>query len=78
MGGWKIEAFKMFVYMAFPVGTFYLFHQPKYFEEWVVNVKREVFPPDDNNAVKEIQAFAKSVRDKKDEELLKKLEAAAN
>lgn len=35
MGGWKMEVCKMALYMAFPVGMFYWFNQPEYFEEYV-------------------------------------------
>ncbi|KAF0313984.1 Protein PET100, mitochondrial [Amphibalanus amphitrite] len=32
MGGWKLEIFKMGMYMTFPVGLFWYFNQPEYFE----------------------------------------------
>lgn len=30
----------------FPVLMFHYFNQPKYFEEWVVKTKRELYPPE--------------------------------
>lgn len=39
MGGWKLEVFKMALYMSFPVGMFHYFNQPEYFEKWVRNWK---------------------------------------
>ncbi|MPC69651.1 Protein PET100, mitochondrial [Portunus trituberculatus] len=45
MGGWKLEIGKMAMYMSFPVMLFYVFNQPKYFEEWTVRMRRELYPP---------------------------------
>lgn len=44
---WRLEAFKMMIYLAFPVGSFYYFNQPEYFEEYVIKMKRTMYPPDD-------------------------------
>jgi len=38
MGGWKLEVFKMALYMSFPVALFHWFNQPEYFEKWVIYV----------------------------------------
>lgn len=38
MGGWKLEVFKMGLYMSFPVALFHWFNQPEYFEKWVIYV----------------------------------------
>lgn len=32
MGGWKLEASKMFLYLSIPVGTFALFNSPFFYE----------------------------------------------
>lgn len=45
MGGWKLEVGKMALYMSFPVGLFYIFNQPKYFEAWTVKMRQELYPP---------------------------------
>lgn len=45
MGNWKLEISKMALYMSFPVVLFYVFNQPKYFEEWTVRKRRELYPP---------------------------------
>lgn len=50
MGTWKLEIVKMGMYITFPVGLFYYFNQPKYFEEWVIKTKQELYPPDDEKA----------------------------
>jgi len=74
MGTWKLEAFKMFIYMAFPVGVFYYFNQPKYFEEWLVKIKREVYPHENQNHKQELEDFIKEYREAKDKERLRQLE----
>ena len=48
MGGWKLEVGRMAMYMFFPVGMFYCFNQPQYFEDWVVKMRRELYPPHKN------------------------------
>lgn len=45
MGNWQLEVVKMTLYMAFPVGAFYFFNQPQYFEEWVVAKRNELRTP---------------------------------
>ena len=45
MGGWKLEVGKMALYLTFPVAVFYFFNQPKYFEDWIVKMRRELYPP---------------------------------
>uniref|UniRef100_A0A2R5LF88 Protein PET100 homolog, mitochondrial n=1 Tax=Ornithodoros turicata TaxID=34597 RepID=A0A2R5LF88_9ACAR len=75
MGGWKLEVFKMTIYMAFPVGLFYFFNQPKYFEKWVVKTKRECFPPQDNENDRAIRQFIKERQAKQREELERELKA---
>lgn len=47
MGGWRLEVGKMALYMSFPVAMFYIFNQPKYFEDWTVKMRRELYPPVD-------------------------------
>ncbi|XP_077288118.1 protein PET100 homolog, mitochondrial [Arctopsyche grandis] len=41
-----LEILRMSLYMAFPVVAFHLFNQPAYFERWVTNFKREMYPPE--------------------------------
>ncbi|XP_064606379.1 protein PET100 homolog, mitochondrial-like [Liolophura sinensis] len=50
MGGWRLEIFKMALYMSFPVGMFYYFNQPEFFENWMMSKRKELFPPEDENA----------------------------
>lgn len=50
MGGWKLEVFKMSVYMTFPVALFYYFNQPQFFEGWMIEKRNQLFPPQEVNA----------------------------
>lgn len=65
---------KMAIYMSFPVALFYLFNQPKYFEDWIVNMRRELYPPLDKMHHKEIEECIKKIHERREKELLKALE----
>lgn len=45
MGTWKLEVARMAVYMVFPVGAFYVFNQPQWFEEATIEERRRIFKP---------------------------------
>jgi len=46
MGNWKLEIFKMTVYIGFPVTLFYCFNQPAFFESWLMEKRKLLFPQD--------------------------------
>ncbi|KOB66724.1 Uncharacterized protein OBRU01_13866 [Operophtera brumata] len=64
MGNWKLEVGRMAIYTAFPVGLFFYFNQPKYFEEWVTNTKRDIFPPENHQDREAIQKLIQDMRKK--------------
>lgn len=75
MGSWKLEVFKMALYISFPVGLFYVFNQPQYFEEWVIKTRREMYPKqDEENRLKFREELEKRRRVSTEKELLEKLE----
>jgi protein PET100 len=78
MGGWYLEAFRMGVYIAFPVIAFYLFNQPQLFEEWVVKTKQETFPPDSKSHPPEIQKAIEDYQRQKREEMMRQFAEQAN
>lgn len=43
MGGWKLEVFKISLYMTFPVAAFWVFHQPKFYEKWMIQSHRVLY-----------------------------------
>lgn len=54
----------MAMYTAFPVALFFVFNQPKYFEEWVTNTKRQIFPPENEQDRKDIEKLIRDMRKK--------------
>lgn len=42
MGSWKLEAFKMALYMSFPVGAFLIFNSPSFYENAIYEWRREL------------------------------------
>lgn len=78
MGGWALEVSKMVLYISFPVGMFHYFNQPAYFEKWVTEKKREIYPPEDPKSENEIKNTIKFMRQKRDEEMMKALDKFEN
>lgn len=74
MGGWALEIGKMAMYMSFPVGMFYYFNQPEYFEKWVTQTRRELYPPENKSHRDEIENCIRAVRETNDKKLMKALE----
>lgn len=78
MGGWILEVGKMVMYISFPVAMFHYFNQPAYFEKWVTQKKREIYPPESEEAENVIKDTIKSMRKKRDLEMMKALDEFEN
>ena len=78
MGGWKLEVFKMGLFISFPVMLFHYFNQPEYFEEWVTKTRRAVFPPDNQLHREEIEDCIRKMQEKRDTEMLNLLKQQEN
>lgn len=74
MGNWHLEVARMAMYMTFPVALFHLFNQPEYFEDWVKNTRRELYPPESKTHREEIQKAINEIREQQDLEILKAYE----
>ncbi|XP_055534651.1 protein PET100 homolog, mitochondrial [Wyeomyia smithii] len=74
MGGWVLEVGKMAMYMTFPVAMFHWFNQPAYFESWVTETKRQIFPPENEKHREAVENCIRSIREQKDRELWQALE----
>lgn len=74
MGTWKLEVFKMALYMTFPVALFHFFNQPEYFEEWVTKTRREIYPPDNTKEIVELREAIKQIQKEQELEALKQLD----
>ncbi|XP_036261287.1 protein PET100 homolog, mitochondrial isoform X2 [Molothrus ater] len=44
--GVKLEILRMFLYLSFPVAVFWVSNQADLFQHYVIDRKREIFPPD--------------------------------
>ncbi|XP_072402322.1 protein PET100 homolog, mitochondrial [Diabrotica undecimpunctata] len=75
MGTWTLEVAKMALYIVFPVALFHYFNQPQYFEDWVVEKKRELFPPE-TEAKREFQRTLEEIKSKQNLKVLENLESA--
>lgn len=74
MGSWRLEVFRMAMYITFPVAMFHIFNQPAYFEEWVTKTKRELYPPENLGHREAIQQVIREYREKQDQQMMKALE----
>lgn len=74
MGGWLLEIGKMAMYMTFPVAMFHYFNQPEYFETWVTDMRRQLYPPENKQHREEIDAAIRTLREAKDKEIMHALE----
>jgi len=61
MGNWRLEAFKMTIYMVFPVGCFWLFNQPGIFENWIMEKRKLLYTPEDPKAKETIQKMIETM-----------------
>ena len=74
MGNWKLEAFKMALYMSFPVSAFLLFNSPKFYENAIFEWRKEL----DQFIVvdKDFEEFAKECQHKNMERRLKDMDVS--
>ncbi|XP_045765690.1 protein PET100 homolog, mitochondrial [Maniola jurtina] len=64
MGSWKLEVARMAMYTSLPVGLFFFFNQPTYFEEWVTKTKRQIYPPENKQNREDIQKLIQDMKKK--------------
>lgn len=76
--GWLLEIGKMAIYLTFPVATFHYFNKPEYFEKFVIEKKREMYPHEDETYREEVQLLFRSMKDKSQKEHLERLEQIEN
>lgn len=75
MGNYMLEIGRMAMYVAFPVAMFHYFNQPEFFEKWVTDKKREIYPPEEKNGKEQLQQLIRDMRQQNDQQLLGALEA---
>nr|CAG4643911.1 EOG090X0508 [Lepidurus arcticus] len=74
MGNWQLEVAKMGLYIMFPVVLFYHFNQAEYFEDWMIKMRRELYPPENKMHRKEIEETIRQMNARKGAELQRLLE----
>ncbi|XP_006868917.1 PREDICTED: protein PET100 homolog, mitochondrial [Chrysochloris asiatica] len=65
--GVKLEVFRMTLYLTFPVAMFWVANQAEWFEDYVVQRKRELWPPEREGQLEE---FKERLRKRREEKLL--------
>lgn len=70
MGSWHLEVARMALYISFPVAMFHIFNQPRFFEKWVIDLKREVYPPDSDPELKKLRAALEEIKKNQSEYFL--------
>ena len=81
MGNWKLELGKMAIYMAFPVTSFYVYHQVDWFEDQIEDMHRKVRTKESIANKKELQEcveMMRSAQDKKFKDELAKMKSELN
>ncbi|XP_007993256.1 protein PET100 homolog, mitochondrial [Chlorocebus sabaeus] len=66
--GVKLEIFRMIIYLTFPVAMFWVSNQAEWFEGYVIQRKRELWPPE---KLQEIEEFKERLRKRREEKLLR-------
>lgn len=57
MGDWKLEVFRMLVYVSFPVGMFVLFNSPGFYEEAIMEARRKLARSIDKESNDELTSY---------------------
>ncbi|KAM6167898.1 protein PET100 homolog, mitochondrial [Erethizon dorsatum] len=68
--GVKLEVFRMTVYLTFPVAMFWISNQAEWFESYVIQRKRELWPPEKEGQRQELEEFKERMRKQREEKLL--------
>lgn len=61
MGGWTLEIARMALYLTFPVVAFHFFNSPEYFEKYVIEKKREMYPHENDIHREEVMQLMKDI-----------------
>ncbi|XP_016047923.1 protein PET100 homolog, mitochondrial isoform X2 [Erinaceus europaeus] len=67
--GVKLEVFRMTLYLTFPVAMFWVSNQAEWFEYYVVQRKRELWPPEKEDQRRELEEFKERIRKQREEKL---------
>lgn len=62
--------------MSFPVALFHYFNQPEYFEKFVIQKKREMYPHETETKSKEIEGLIRLMKEKEEQKAMQAIDAA--
>ncbi|XP_036902820.1 protein PET100 homolog, mitochondrial [Sturnira hondurensis] len=68
--GVKLEVFRMTLYLTFPVAMFWIANQAEWFEDAVIQRKRELWPPEGDQRQR-LEEFKERLRKQREEKLLR-------
>ncbi|KAM5301541.1 protein PET100 homolog, mitochondrial [Glossophaga mutica] len=68
--GVKLEVFRMTLYLTFPVAMFWIANQAEWFEDAVIQRKRELWPPEEDQRQR-LEEFKERLRKQREEKLLR-------
>ncbi|XP_025317393.3 protein PET100 homolog, mitochondrial-like [Canis lupus baileyi] len=67
----KLEVFRMTLYLTFPVTMFWIANQAEWFEDYVIQCKRELWPPEKEDQRRELEEFKERIWKQREEKLLR-------
>ncbi|XP_045847366.1 protein PET100 homolog, mitochondrial isoform X2 [Meles meles] len=62
---------RMTLYLTFPVAMFWIANQAEWFEDYVIQRKRELWPPEREDQRRELEEFKERIRKQREEKLLR-------
>ncbi|XP_022381612.1 protein PET100 homolog, mitochondrial isoform X2 [Enhydra lutris kenyoni] len=62
---------RMTLYLTFPVAMFWIANQAEWFEDYVIQRKRELWPPEREDQRRELEEFKEKIRKQREEKLLR-------
>ncbi|XP_077912294.1 protein PET100 homolog, mitochondrial isoform X2 [Halichoerus grypus] len=62
---------RMTLYLTFPVAMFWIANQAEWFEDYVIQRKRELWPPEKEDQRRELEEFKERLRKQREEKLLR-------
>ena len=71
MGNWKLEVFRMALYVSFPVGMFVLFNSPFFYEDAILEARRKMNQFIDHEGAEELRQL---IEQRKQEQLTRQIE----
>ncbi|XP_041592464.1 protein PET100 homolog, mitochondrial-like [Vulpes lagopus] len=69
----KLEVFQMTLYLTFPVAMFWFWfstNQAEWFEDYVIQHKRGLWPPEKEDQHQELEEFKERIRKQREEKIL--------